>query len=112
MPEVYGWVPESTKRQARAAAERWHAEHPEAYVQPVSRDELAALNPGMDERGLARLQAFSQIMDEDDAATGYREPGEPPDSCEGEPDPMSRTCDDCGAQPGEACAWSCSSNWR
>jgi hypothetical protein len=31
MAEVYGWVPESTKRQARAAAERWHAEHPEAY---------------------------------------------------------------------------------
>lgn len=24
---------------------------------------------------------------------------------------MARTCDDCGAAPGEECAWSCSSNF-
>lgn len=23
-----------------------------------------------------------------------------------------RTCDDCGAGPGEECAWSCSGNWK
>ena len=23
-----------------------------------------------------------------------------------------RTCDDCGAAPGEACTWDCSSNWK
>lgn len=28
-----------------------------------------------------------------------------------EPEPMSRTCDDCGAGPGEECTWSCSSRW-
>ena len=24
----------------------------------------------------------------------------------------ARTCDDCGAQPGEECTWGCSSNWK
>lgn len=38
--------------------------------------ELAALNPGMDERGLTRLQLWAQLLDEDDAASGYLEPGE------------------------------------
>jgi hypothetical protein len=40
------------------------------------RSELAALNPGMDERGLTRLQLWAQLLDEDDAACGYLEPGE------------------------------------
>ena len=25
---------------------------------------------------------------------------------------LQRTCDDCGAAPGEACTWDCSSNWK
>jgi hypothetical protein len=42
---------------------------------------------------------------------------EPADSCEGqdstedEREAMQRTCDDCGAAPGEPCSWSCSSNF-
>lgn len=40
------------------------------------RDELAALNPGLDERGLTRLQFWAQLLDEDDAEHGYLEPGE------------------------------------
>jgi hypothetical protein len=28
-----------------------------------------------------------------------------------EPAGIDRTCDDCGAGPGEECAWSCSSRW-
>jgi hypothetical protein len=26
-------------------------------------------------------------------------------------EPIQRTCDDCGAQPGTECTWSCSSRW-
>jgi hypothetical protein len=76
MAEVCGWVPESTKRQARITAERWHREHPEAYgeVLPVPAEDLAALNPDLDERGLARLQAFEQLLAEDDQACGYLDP--------------------------------------
>ena len=43
--------------------------------------------------------------------------GHPEDYAAGDPvpgtyrnlsgDPMSRTCDDCGAQPGEPCSWAC-----
>jgi hypothetical protein len=42
---------------------------------------------------------------------------EPADNCEGqdstedEREAMQRTCDDCGAAPGEPCSWSCSSNF-
>jgi hypothetical protein len=39
-------------------------------------DDLAALNPGMDARGLHRLQLWAQLLDEDDAEHGYLEPGE------------------------------------
>ena len=38
--------------------------------------ELAALNPGLTPKQLARLQMLTQLLDEDDAATGYLEPGE------------------------------------
>lgn len=90
-------------------------------LEPVPREELASLNPGMDERGLARLAVLDQLIAEDDAASGYQDPDGPPDSCEGKGDSLSPeeyaagmllTCDDCGAGPGEACAWSCSSRWR
>lgn len=40
------------------------------------RDQLAALNPHLDERGLTRLQLWAQLLDEDDTACGYLEPGE------------------------------------
>jgi hypothetical protein len=40
------------------------------------RQELADLNPGISEGDLVRLQLWAQLLDEDDAATGYREPGE------------------------------------
>jgi hypothetical protein len=45
-------------------------------VQPIPLDELAVLNPGLDERGLARLQAFEQLLAEDDQACGYQDPEE------------------------------------
>ena len=48
----------------------------------IPRAELAALNPGMDERGLARLAAFEQLLTEDDEASGYEDPE---DECEGAP---------------------------
>jgi hypothetical protein len=28
-----------------------------------------------------------------------------------EPAGIGRTCDDCGAEPGQECSWSCSSRW-
>jgi hypothetical protein len=28
-----------------------------------------------------------------------------------EPAGIDRTCEDCGAEPGEECTWSCSSRW-
>ena len=43
-------------------------------VEPVPVEQLAGLNPGLDERGLARLQAFEQLLAEDDAASGYQDP--------------------------------------
>jgi hypothetical protein len=46
------------------------------YVAPVPVDELAELNPGLDQRGLARLQAFEQLLAEDDQACGYQDPEE------------------------------------
>jgi len=42
--------------------------------EPVPVEELAELNPDLDERGLARLQAFEQLLAEDDAASGYQDP--------------------------------------
>lgn len=49
-----------------------------ASIEPVPVEELAALNPHLDERGLARLQAFEQLLAEDDEACGLD------DSCEGQ----------------------------
>jgi hypothetical protein len=43
---------------------------------PVPVEELAGLNPDLDERGLARLQAFEQLLAEDDLASGYQDPEE------------------------------------
>lgn len=39
-------------------------------------DALAKANPGMPLRGLLDLYALCEVLDEDDAATGYQEPGE------------------------------------
>jgi hypothetical protein len=44
--------------------------------QPVAVEELAALNPELDEGGLARLQALEQLLAEDDQACGYQDPEE------------------------------------
>ena len=43
-------------------------------VEPVPVEELAGLNPDLDQRGLARLQAFEQLIAEDDQACGYQDP--------------------------------------
>ena len=43
------------------------------------KQELRDLNPGLDERGITRLQLWAQLLDEDDEAQGYLEPGE--DEC-------------------------------
>ena len=43
-------------------------------------DELAKANPGQTMRQLLRGYALWEIIDEDDAATGYREPGEDDES--------------------------------
>ena len=51
----------------------------------LTRDELAALNPGLDERGLARLAAFEHLIAEDDEVSGYEDPEGPEDECEGAP---------------------------
>ena len=40
------------------------------------KQELRDLNPGLDERGITRLQLWAQLLDEDDAACGYLEPDE------------------------------------
>ena len=60
-------------RRVRCAYNRWKREAP---VAPVPVGELAALNPGLDQRGLARLQAFEQLIAEDDQACGYQDPEE------------------------------------
>ena len=49
---------------------------PGPYVEPIPLAELAALNPGLDQRGLARLQALAQLIAEDDQACGYQDPEE------------------------------------
>ena len=41
--------------------------------------ELAALNPDLTPKQLARLRMLAQVLDEDDAATGHLEPGEDDD---------------------------------
>ena len=52
-----------------------HETHnPRPYVEPVPVEELAELNPGLDQRGLRRLQAFEQLLAEDDQACGYQDP--------------------------------------
>ena len=54
-----------------------HETHnPQPYVEPIPLAELAALNPGLDQRGLARLQAFEQLIAEDEQACGYQDPEE------------------------------------
>ena len=53
-----------------------------SWLEPDRQDELAALNPGADDRQLARLAVLADLIDEDDAATGYRDPE---DECEGAP---------------------------
>jgi hypothetical protein len=45
-----------------------------AAGQPIPLDDLAELNPGLDQRGLRRLQAFEQLLAEDDQACGYQDP--------------------------------------
>jgi hypothetical protein len=45
-------------------------------IEPVPLEELAEINPGLDQRGLRRLQAFEQLPAEDDAASGYQDPEE------------------------------------
>jgi hypothetical protein len=47
---------------------------PHANVEQIPPAELAVLNPGLDERGLARLGAWEQLLTEDDLVTGFRDP--------------------------------------
>lgn len=46
------------------------------------------------------------ISDEPDAST------EDPPSDQEPFDPLAEACPECLAEPGEACQWSCSSNWH
>lgn len=51
----------------------WQAGH-SPPVKPLPLKELVELNPDFDERQLRRLQAFEQLLAEDDQACGYQDP--------------------------------------
>lgn len=52
-----------------------HETHnPRPAPEPIPVEELAGLNPDLDQRGLRRLQAFEQLLAEDDQACGYQDP--------------------------------------
>ena len=88
-------------------------------------DETAARH-GRDFAGIAFIQACLKADQDADAVTYlpggchehadgeivtnsecHQPEAEAPSGAEG----MRRTCDDCGAEPGTECAWSCSSRW-